>query len=766
LEIHHQSVARPWQAGRFAIAFVAYLGLAAVLLRALVAHMATGLPHDLGDPVLSAWMLWWNAHHVPFTSDWWNGPFFYPLRGTLAFSDHRVGLGLFASPVIWLGGGAPLAQNVVLLLTFPLSALSAHLLVWRLTQSHAAGVVAGLIFGFTPYRIAHIEHLELLAPFWIPVALLALHEYIDAPRRKWLAIFAAACVFQGLSSGYYLVYSAPLFAMWAVWFLREDRWRRAAEIGAASGVAALVLAPVLLRYQRIQDALDLHRDLGEIVRFSADVTGLFSASGLLAFWHSSVLPAPEGQIFPGSVALGLFVAAVVGWPRATSRNAWWLRRARQLLTFLLVLWVPITIWSAVHPWSTSVLGAPLAISQPVKPFSIVVMLAFALLVTTPAYLDAFRQRRALAFYMTATVAMWLLALGPLPFAWGEHVITRGPYAVLMQLPGFNNRLRVPARFAMLMVLALSVAAGLLMAQILRGRSNAVRFAATAVLALGIIADGWIGTLPVYTVPPAVSFPPEVNRAAAVFELPFGDPGRDAAAMYHAMVHGRPVVNGYSGYTPAHYQMLLRGMRARDPSILVPLLEYGPFLAVVDSSADGANEATRVVEAQPGVARIGTQGARAFYWIPKATPASPARGTPLPIRAASASQGQIDVVNMTDGSLITRWRTTAPQVGGEEVTLDLGVVRSVTAVRLSLGPWVDDAPRELDISTSADGNRWEDAWKGATGAAEVDAALRDPRSVPLTFSIPERRTRYVRLRQIGRASESSWSIAEASVLGVP
>ena len=55
------------------------------------------------------------------------------------------------------GGGNPiLAVNVTNLAAFVLTALGACLLARHLTRSLAAGVVAGLIFAFAPYRFAHI----------------------------------------------------------------------------------------------------------------------------------------------------------------------------------------------------------------------------------------------------------------------------------------------------------------------------------------------------------------------------------------------------------------------------------------------------------------------------------------------------------------------------------------------------------------------------------------------------------------------------------
>src|SRR5947209_2130102 len=93
----------------FGLAAVGYTALVVVLMRGLIGQYSTAVLHDLGDPLLSTWILWWNAHHLPFVGTWWDGLSFYPEHGALAFSDHRVGLGLVAGPVQWLGGSPVLA---------------------------------------------------------------------------------------------------------------------------------------------------------------------------------------------------------------------------------------------------------------------------------------------------------------------------------------------------------------------------------------------------------------------------------------------------------------------------------------------------------------------------------------------------------------------------------------------------------------------------------------------------------------------------------
>src|SRR5436190_9861891 len=73
-------------------ALVFYVALALVITWPLVTVLGSRVPHDLGDPLLSAWNLWWNGQRLPFSAAWWDAPQFYPAPGTVAFSDHRVGI--------------------------------------------------------------------------------------------------------------------------------------------------------------------------------------------------------------------------------------------------------------------------------------------------------------------------------------------------------------------------------------------------------------------------------------------------------------------------------------------------------------------------------------------------------------------------------------------------------------------------------------------------------------------------------------------------
>ena len=217
-------------------------------------------PHDLGDPLLSTWALWWNATHMPFTHAWWDGAVFYPAPGTLALSDHRVGIGLITTPLI-LGGVSPLAaHNVAFLSSYVLSAVSAYVLAFSLTRSRAGAFIAGLVYGFHPFRSEHLPHLELLSWYWLPVVLLALHRWVETFRRRWLALLVASLVLVAFTTGYYFFFLGVLIGLWLLWFVPWNLpARRYAELGTALALPFVPLLPVLLAYRSIHQHYGLGR---------------------------------------------------------------------------------------------------------------------------------------------------------------------------------------------------------------------------------------------------------------------------------------------------------------------------------------------------------------------------------------------------------------------------------------------------------------------------------------------------------------------------
>src|SRR5262249_37717893 len=93
-------------------------------------------------------------------------------------------------------------------------------------------------------------------------------------------------------------------------------------------------------------------------------------------------------------------------------------------------------------------------------------------------------------YAAVGAVALLLSLGPEPTIWGHRVISAGPYAWLDALLPVLDALRVPARFASIVYLALTVLAGIGVASVLRTRSPRAGAAITAALVALVCFEGY------------------------------------------------------------------------------------------------------------------------------------------------------------------------------------------------------------------------------------------------------------------------------------
>ncbi len=740
-----------------------YVALTLTLTWPLAARLTTVLPHDLGDPVLNTWILWWNAHTLPLTARWWNAPIFWPAPGAIAFSEHLLGLSVLATPLQWMGAGPVATYNTMFLLSFPLSALAAHALAFSRTGRHDAALVAGLVFGFNPFRIAHFPQLQVLASYWMPVALLALHRYAERLDSRWLGLFGAAWLLQALSNGYYLVFFPALLALWVAWFVRADA-RRLGAIAATWLIASLPLAPLLWKYRQIHAAFGLRRGFGDAEFFGADLTALLDASPLLRFWKLSAFHRPEGELFPGLTAclLVALVLVVALWtaPRPDGHS----KLFKTLLAVSVVLVVVALSPHLFGPWSLSIAGVKLlSVAASGKPLSLGLLSFAVAMALEPRVVAAWRARSTLAFYVLATMAMYLLSFGPRARFLGETFIYRAPYAWLFSIPGFDA-VRVPARFAMLALVCLSAAAAIAFARLTERLNRGARAIAAAVVVAGVVADGWILAMPLPHVPARFAALESLPPGTSVLELPLGGNDEDTAAMYRSIFHGRPVVNGYSGYSPRHYDILRLALDNGDEAAIDAMASRSP-LAVVVGTDRGADRFLPALARRAGVVSLGVEPDRRLFLIPAAGLARADPGSqPLEIQSVSANGRPVERATVTDGNLVSRWDSGAPQRGTETVTIDLGAITVVRALTLALGPYIGNYPRTLEIEASEDGLAWTACGGGAGAGRAVDGALQNIREVPVSYVLRPTRARFLRLRQLGTDPQYHWSIAELAIFG--
>src|SRR5690606_4174924 len=97
-------------------------------------------------------------HQLPLTVSILN----YPEGYHLAYTDASPLMILMALPFS-LVGGSVLGYNLSMFVSFVLSGLGVYLWVRWLTHNHWAGILAGVLFAFVPYRMSHLYgHLNLM----------------------------------------------------------------------------------------------------------------------------------------------------------------------------------------------------------------------------------------------------------------------------------------------------------------------------------------------------------------------------------------------------------------------------------------------------------------------------------------------------------------------------------------------------------------------------------------------------------------------------
>jgi hypothetical protein len=334
----------------------------------------------------------------------------------------------------------------------------------------------------------------------------------------------------------------------------------------------------------------------------------------------------------------------------------------------------------------------------------------------------------------------------------------------MMLPGFDA-VRAPARFAMLAALCLSVVAAMTFVRFTRHWRWYLRSAVLVLILCGIIVDSAVGEMTLPELPPQLIAAGTPPTGAAVLELPLGDIGGDAIAMYRGMYHGHPVVNGYSGFFPKSYDVLRRELNLRGPEIFDGLTARGPILVLLDPTRDSENAWRKQLERRPDTTRVGERSGWILYSLSASPMPDPIMTNRLRVERISTNVNPSKAQLAIDGDTETRWDTAWFQEGDEIVTVDLGGrEQHVDAVSLTLGNHPADFPRMLAIDTSDDGNTWTTRWTGSGAVAAFNGAVRDPRDMPLVFSLPHVPARWIRLRQLGRDPEFYWSIFELEVFG--
>jgi hypothetical protein len=516
-----------------ALAGALFLVLTGVMMWPQARHIYdSAIPNQ--DVYFNMWRLQWIAHALSTSpGNLFNGNIFYPEPRTLAFSDAMLVQGAIAAPLIWLGTAPVLVHNLLMLGAIVLSAVTMFALVWYLTGSRGAGILAGTIFAFAPYRFEHIMHMELQWTMWMPLAFLALHRTIEIPRIRHGLATGAAVALQMFSSIYYGIFLATLLAMCGLLLQlgnsRMNVRRVMLALVAGAILAVAFIGPYAGPYRLARDRVG-ERPIDEVRTFAArpaDYLIVPAENWLYGRWQTR--GEGERRLFPGAVACLLAVVAMLLRPPS----------------------------------------------------------------------------RLIIVYVLAVIAAFEASLGLRGYS----------YTFLHEHVSVFHGLRAPARLGIFVVLFLAVLAGFgytFLAASLRLRSRVILL--LALLSVILLED--------YTTVPLATYPntaPPIYRLLAsqppgvVAEFPMPDgarAGEEARYAYLSIFHWKPLLNGYSGFSPpVYYRRLMDLRRFPEPFSLRVLRRADVRYVVVHQTGYGDDRqkyehTVATLDADEGVRKLG------------------------------------------------------------------------------------------------------------------------------------------------------------------
>ena len=285
--------------------------------------------NDNGDAQLNEWILAWVAHQLPRDpAHLFQANIFYPAHDALAFSEPLIVPALMGAPLAWLGASPVLVYNLVLIVGFALTAFVTCHLVERWTDDLFAGLLAGSAFAFNTHTLTRLAHIQGIHIYGLPLALLGVDAIItrpgSAPVRAAL-LLVVAMVLMAYTSGYLVVFAAAMVAV-ALVARAPEWWRRARVVvptlAAATAVTAVAALPVYLPYRRVAREQHMIRTLDAVNEFSATMRGYLASAGRLHFstWSRRFFRDPVDSFFPGVVLALLSLVAMVAAVRSRDQR--------------------------------------------------------------------------------------------------------------------------------------------------------------------------------------------------------------------------------------------------------------------------------------------------------------------------------------------------------------------------------------------------------------------------------------------------------------
>jgi hypothetical protein len=530
------------------LALVYFAILTCVMTYPVIFRMNEIIGGGGGDGTYFVWLVGWyqkaifNLKISPFFNPFLN----YPQGWNLASTDITPAMVAIALPGSLLFGPA-WGYNFSSLVSFILGGWGMYLWIRDLTKDHSAGLVAGTIYAFLPFHMAHyiIGHLSLSGMQWFPFYFWGLYKLLRQEKFSWKPVLLAslAILLIGLTSPYYVYMTALISVVFIAGFLifrgykhlkNSVFWKSLLAFGA---LAVVFVGISMFPYLRLNSQSGLaSRSVEYASEYSASPTDFVIPSIKQFLWGKWIDDrfSPEiwheSTLYIGFVSFILAGIAWVKWRQVSHPQLLGIVLVSTAVAFILALGID------PHWLGKKIVSLPIILQR--------------------------------IFHRTSMPEIHLPA-----------------YYLFLYLP-FFSKMRVMMRFGLFTLVFFSVMAGLGANAVLKSISPHYKKWITVGLIILIFIDFYPGPLQLAPneASPADYWLASQPNTGAVARFPFSQES-EQTPVYATLIHQKPYIGGYfNANQPEQYLRITPVMNDFPTAESVELLrQLGVTYVIVDST---------------------------------------------------------------------------------------------------------------------------------------------------------------------------------------
>jgi hypothetical protein len=482
-----------------------------------ISHYSTGF----GDELLLAWIHGWVIHALTTNPlSLFNANIYYPYHNSLAFSDVFITGSILTAPFVYFFGQPIVANNITFISSLILLGFSVYLLSYYLIKNYFVSLVSGLLVIFSPATLSNSVQLQMLEIYWVPLALLFFLLFLNTRKTRFFVFYLFCFLLQFYNSflpAYFILFSSIIILL----FVWREKKKKIITFFSAKNVLLflltfLLMIPIVIPYFQVSREFHYTRDVRDSIHFALQ---------------------PEDLLYPDS--------------------------STRLYAFLMRT-IPTNHYSQNNEFKPGYVGFV---------FSLLILFAMGISIKNRNKISLYEKS-----FLTIAILGLLLSFGPFLHLFRQTI--HHPFPIPLPyllfyyiMPGFEG-FRNSQRWEMLFIIGMAIFISLILAKLLKKISLNKQLIIYSLLLVGIIVEfspfTFVHIPQIKDFPKIYSWMNTTSQNTSFIILPIYNwnmppyAGQELFREYYSTVEFRPMVNGYSGFSPPPWQDFIYTMHNTFP----------------------------------------------------------------------------------------------------------------------------------------------------------------------------------------------------------